>query len=519
MKERVYMATLFNTKAVGLCILAMGLVSFSMGRVGPVSQYGQLQAGKNAAGEGRIYGACKGVSSGAEVTVQGLSLALANAPGDAGQVYWDRALVGSLVRKQNIQVIRAPMAVESNGKGTSNYFSNTDLYQKQMDSVVTAAIANDIYVIIDFHSHCAERQTREAQSFFTYMAQKWGAYDHVIFEIYNEPQNNCSAGWFNLDGAKKYWSEKILPYANTIVSTIREYSDNLIVVGTPHYDQYPNAVLASPIKDDNVAYSFHYYTGEDENRHKLGEEGNNAVNAMKNGLSVFVTEWSNSALGKDGGFNANYSKDWYNWMRKYQLSGVNWAVSNKNETSSYFKGGTWNYSESGNWVNQNVFAGLPKSYTSCYASPDVPALNIASSSSEEFVDFQYSSNSMPSSSASNGVHVAMKRASGTVTFGDLTVTQDRPVRSMNSARSGSNGGTTHIATDNSQTMSLFIANRKLIISGVDQAFVDVLDVQGSPVISYQRVKNSINLDELKQGSYILRVRSGSNTQIRNITIK
>lgn len=65
-----------SIKVFGLGVLAAGLLStsFAANRVGPVSQYGQLQAGKNSADKGQIYGSCKGVADGAEVQVKGMSL-------------------------------------------------------------------------------------------------------------------------------------------------------------------------------------------------------------------------------------------------------------------------------------------------------------------------------------------------------------------------------------------------------------------------------------------------------------
>ncbi len=69
-------------------------------------------------------------------------------------------------------------------------------------------------------------------------------------------------------------------------------------------------------------------------------------------------------------------------MNNNKLSGANWSVSNKNEGASYFSGSAWNYSNSGQWVNTNIFSKLPKSYTKCGNAPP-------------------SSNSNPSSSASN----------------------------------------------------------------------------------------------------------------------
>jgi hypothetical protein len=365
-------------KKIALFLSALLAVS-AFGRVGPVSQYGQLQAGKNSSGKGQIYGKCKGVTSGNEVAVQGMSLFWAIASGDAGADFWTASTVDKLVKDQKIQIIRAPMGVDEEW-GAGNYFSKMDYYKGLMNTVVQAAIDNDIYVIIDYHSHCAEGDTSKAKQFFGYMAERWGGYDNVIFEIYNEPKNSCGDSWVDASGARTYWVNGIAPYARTILKTIRQYSDNLVVVGTPYYDQYTNAALADPINDNNIAYTFHYYAGEDPYRHTIDNQGKNAEDAMNGGLSVFVSEWGNSAPSGNGGFNASYSTDWYNWMKKHKLSGANWSVSNKKETASYFDGGAWNYSTSGQWVNTNVFASLPSSYTACSTTP-TSSSSIASSSS------------------------------------------------------------------------------------------------------------------------------------------
>ena len=377
------MAIRFSAKMLGLSVLAAGFISLSSAavtptRVGPVSQYGQLQAGKNSQNYGRIYGSCKGVTAGNEVAVQGMSLFWSMASGDEGPAYWNGKTISGLVEKQNIQLIRGPVGVDGDWQnGNGNYFTNTN-----------------------FHSHCAEQITSNAQSFFSYMAEKWGGYDNVIFEIYNEPKNNCSDSWFDLSGAQNYWKEKIVPYAKTIIKTIRTYSDNLIVVGTPYYDQYTNAALVEPLNDANVAYSFHYYAGDDPYRHKTDDQGARAEKAMQGGLSVFVTEWGNSAPSGNGGFNKDYSSTWYQWMTKNQLSGANWSVSNKNETASYFSGGAWNYSESGNWVNENVFAPIRnKVYTACAAAPASSSSSVVSSSSVASSSSVQSSSSVVSSSS------------------------------------------------------------------------------------------------------------------------
>ena len=343
-----------------VCLFVLVCFAFAASRVGPVSAYGQLQAGKNSSGKGQIYGSCKGVSSGNEVQVQGMSLFRSIAD-DVGAPFWTADYVSGLVSRQNIQIIRAPMGVDEDW-GAGNYFTNISRYQGLMNTVVQAAIDNDIYVIIDYHSHKANDNVNNAKTFFKYMAEKWGKYDNVIFEIFNEP---TSQDWSTIKN-----------YADQVISTIRQYSDNLIVVGNRSWDQYPNEAASNPINDKNVAYTFHFYAGT----HYTGKEGANAVSAMNSGLSVFVSEWGTVNADGGGSVSGN-SSTWLNWMNDHKLSGANWSVSNKNEGASYFNGSAWNYSESGNWVNTNIFSKLPKSYTACSGTPIQSSSSVAQSSS------------------------------------------------------------------------------------------------------------------------------------------
>lgn len=343
-----------------VCLFVLVCFALAASRVGPVSAYGQLQAGKNSSGKGQIYGSCKGVSSGNEVQVQGMSLFWSIAD-DVGAPFWTADYVSGLVSRQNIQIIRAPMGVDEDW-GAGNYFTNISRYQGLMNTVVQAAIDNDIYVIIDYHSHKANDNVNNAKTFFKYMAETWGKYDNVIFEIFNEP---TSQDWSTIKN-----------YADQVISTIRQYSDNLIVVGNRSWDQYPNEAASNPINDKNVAYTFHFYAGT----HYTGKEGANAVSAMNSGLSVFVSEWGTVNADGGGSVSGN-SSTWLNWMNDHKLSGANWSVSNKNEGASYFNGSAWNYSESGNWVNTNIFSKLPKSYTACSGTPIQSSSSVAQSSS------------------------------------------------------------------------------------------------------------------------------------------
>ena len=305
-------------------------------RVGPVSQYGKLIAGKNSQNKGQIYGSCEGVKDGAEVQVRGMSLYWSLM--DEALDFWSEDGITTMVNDMKIQIVRAAMAAGNEDWTKGKYIG----YQVQPDSqtrfvktVVEAAIKQDIYVIIDWHSHTANTQTENAVKFFGEMAQAYGQYDNVIFEVFNEPQ-------------KVEWSV-IKTYADAVVAEIRKYSDNLILVGTPEWDQYPNRVIGSEINDpkQNTAYTFHYYAGTHcfSGKHEgmFGQswpcEGENAVEAMNAGLSVFVSEWG--VTTSDGkGSVAGDNDGWQNWMNEHKLSWANWSASRIPEGSAAFDSAT-----------------------------------------------------------------------------------------------------------------------------------------------------------------------------------
>lgn len=112
-------------------------------------------------------------------------------------------------------VVRAAMGVGPRG----SYIDKKDWSKEKISAVVEGAIANGIYVIIDWHSH--EIHTEEAKQFFAEMAEKYGKQPNVIYEIFNEPVNDS-------------W-EKVKEYSIEVIKAIREKDpDNVILVGSPH---------------------------------------------------------------------------------------------------------------------------------------------------------------------------------------------------------------------------------------------------------------------------------------------
>ena len=68
-------------------------------------------------------------------------------------------------------------------------------------------------------------------------------------------------------------------------------------------------------------------------------------------------------------------------------------------------------------------------------------------------------------------------------------------------------------------LKVSVAGRMLQITGADVVQVEVFDMQGSPVASFRQVAGSVSLEKLRQGNYIVRVRSGSMSLTRRVSIK
>jgi len=347
-------------------------------RVGPVSQYGQLMTGKNAAGEGRIYGSCQGVKDGAEVQVRGMSLYWSLLP--KATEFWTAEGVATMVNDMNIQIVRAAMATTSEdwwgckdgndkcGDDPSahikGYAADPSYQTNLMKTVVEAAIKNDIYVIIDWHSHQAHEEVSNAKKFFGEMAQAYGQYDHVIFELFNEPKE---VSWSTVKG-----------YADQIVPVIRQYSDNLILVGNPKWDQNPNDAIGNEVTDSgkNTAYTLHYYANSHcvSGSYGWGDgttdacEGVKGEKAIKAGLSVFISEWGTGDANGGGTPNQSKNTEWQTYINKYKLSWANWSASKIDEGTAAFQGGSnknsLQYTTSGNLVKQYLSTN-PTSYTAC----------------------------------------------------------------------------------------------------------------------------------------------------------
>lgn len=233
--------------------------------------------------------------------------------------YANQDVIGWLRDDWNCQLWRPAMYLTEGG-----YIGNKAIKVKVIDSI-EACINLGMYVLVDWHVlGNGDPMVHKAQAieFFTEIAQKYGSYPNIIYELCNEP-----------NGDNVTWEGNIRPYAEDVIKAIRQYDkNNVIVVGTPHWSQYVDKVIANPLQDENVMYTVHFYAGSHGKKNM-----NIARKALKAGLPVFVTEWGCTKESGDGGVFEKETLAWIKFLEENNISWANWSVNNKGEDSGVLK--------------------------------------------------------------------------------------------------------------------------------------------------------------------------------------
>ncbi|MFG6466194.1 carbohydrate-binding protein [Pelomonas baiyunensis] len=233
--------------------------------------------------------------------------------GWGGEKYYNASVVSWLKNDWKSRVVRVAMGVDEG----SGYLQDPAGNKARVKAVVDAAIANDLYVIIDWHSHHAEDYRTQAVAFFEEMARTYGKSNHVIYEVYNEPLNVS-------------WSGTIKPYAQAVINAIRAIDpDNLIIVGTPNWSQDVDAASRDPIRGTNIAYTLHFYAGS--HGQWLRDKAQTALN---NGIPLFVTEWGSVNASGDGAVAEAETAAWMDFLKTRGISHANWSLNDKAEGAS-----------------------------------------------------------------------------------------------------------------------------------------------------------------------------------------
>lgn len=228
--------------------------------------------------------------------------------------FYNKEAVAWLVKDWHCNVVRAAMGVEPN----RGYLKDLAASKEKMEAVINASIEAGIYVIIDWHSH--NIQTEEAKEFFKEMAAKYGKYPNVIYEIFNEPDHET-------------WPE-VKKYSEEVIAAIRTIDpDNIILVGSPHWDQDIHIVADDPLKNQsNIMYTLHFYAAT----HKQ-ELRDRADYALRKKLPLFISESAGMEATGNGALNDEEWQRWIDWAEINKISWVTWSVSDKDETCSVLK--------------------------------------------------------------------------------------------------------------------------------------------------------------------------------------
>jgi len=264
----------------------------------PVKQYGALS----------VKGTQLTASNGALVVLHGMSFGWHN----LWPRFYNKGAVHELVTKWNCTIIRASMGIELNDSG---YLKSPGQSEKLMRNVIEACIKENVYVIIDWHDH--NLHEKEAIEFFSRMAADYGNNPHVIYEIFNEPDYET-------------WPE-VKSYSEKVIAAIREKDpDNIILLGTPRWDQDIHLAAADPVKGfSNLMYTMHFYAGT--HKQWLRDRTDEAIQA---GLPVFVSECAGMEATGDGPLDHKEWAAFVQWMDSRKLSWIAWSVSDKKETCS-----------------------------------------------------------------------------------------------------------------------------------------------------------------------------------------
>lgn len=244
--------------------------------------------------------------------------------------YYNASVVQWLRNDWCVDVVRPAMGIEPDGA----YLSNPAASKQRITAVVDAAIAAGLYVIIDWHAH--KLHEKEAVEFFSEMAERYGKQPNVIYEIFNEPEKDDT------------WPQ-VKAYATAVIGAIRRHDpDNLVIVGSPEWDQRIDLVQADPLQGQvNVMYSVHFYAAT--HKQWLRDRVQTALGA---GIPVFVTESSGASASGAGPNDFVEWKAWTDFMDQNRVSYLDYSVSDKpGETISVLQPGA---PAEGGWTDAHL---------------------------------------------------------------------------------------------------------------------------------------------------------------------
>jgi endoglucanase len=288
-----------------------------------VDYHGRL---RTRAGDFRLYGE----KSGQLAAPAGFSLDILKL---RPEVYTAQT-VHNLHTQYNAQLIRIAM----DGFDQTGPTYNSDAYKNAISTVIDAAIAEGIYVVVSWEDLAFAQAglssgTRVSveTGFFNWLSQKYKNSPNLIYEIWSVPGYNLT------------WSEHIRPPCVAIINAIRQVDPiNLIICPTPTFDTDFAAAAASPIPDVNLAYALQYFT--------FFKASSLFMNPPYYGMPIFISGWS-------ANLRDDYLNSFTSWLSSNPLPIAAWSIGTANDIGAQFEMGSFtreNTNFTGPWVDTEL---------------------------------------------------------------------------------------------------------------------------------------------------------------------
>jgi endoglucanase len=198
--------------------------------------------------------------------------------------------------------------------------SASDYIANVLHPAVDYATSKKLYVIVDYHQidDTTGQSSTDAVTFWTQIASVFSTYPNVLYEAFNEPIDNEAPGG---------WTTAFQTQAQAWINAIRAGApDNLIIVGSPSWSQYPGGEAQFPLTGGNLVFTAHIYPGN------WNADFQGRVTAAVATVPVVVSEWGYhlvaSASPTDPSFNLEATSDaWVNGLESYvDGNGASWTA-------------------------------------------------------------------------------------------------------------------------------------------------------------------------------------------------